>query len=121
MDLIEKIINKNDLIFAFLVVGVIVYVSFFISKKLTKNKIPGSAIAIFTGLVLAYFGGKKGISDLPMFTGMGLLGGAMLRDFSIVATAMGASFAEIKRAGLAGILSLFFGVILSFFVVALLM
>ena len=116
MDLIEKIINKNDLIFAFLVVGVIVYVSFFISKKLTKNKIPGSAIAIFTGLVLAYFGGKKGISDLPMFTGMGLLGGAMLRDFSIVATAMGASFAEIKRAGLAGILSLFFGVILSFFV-----
>lgn len=116
MDLIEKIITKNDLIFAFLVVGVIVYVSFWISKKLTKNKIPGSAIAIFTGLVLAYFGGKKGISDLPMFTGMGLLGGAMLRDFSIVATAMGASFTEIKRAGLAGILSLFFGVILSFFV-----
>jgi malonate transporter MadM subunit len=116
MDVIEKILNKNDLVFAFLFVGIIVYVSFWIAKKLTNNKIPGSAIAIFMGLVLAYFGDKKGIADLPMFTGMALLGGSMLRDFSIVATAMGASFTEIKRAGVAGIFSLFFGVILSFFV-----
>lgn len=116
MDVIEKIISKNDLVFAFLFVGIIVYVSFWIAKKLTNNKIPGSAIAIFIGLVLAYFGDKKGIADLPMFTGMALLGGSMLRDFSIVATAMGASFTEIKRAGVAGIFSLFFGVILSFFV-----
>ena len=107
MDVIEKIISKNDLVFAFLFVGIIVYVSFWIAKKLTNNKIPGSAIAIFIGLVLAYFGDKKGIADLPMFTGMALLGGSMLRDFSIVATAMGASFTEIKRAGVAGIFSTF--------------
>lgn len=116
MDLIEKIINKNNLIFAFFFVGLIVYVSFWLSKKLTNNKIPGSAIAIFVGLMLAYFGNKNGIADLPLFTGMALLGGSMLRDFSIVATAMGASFSEIKKAGLVGIFSLFVGVVLSFFV-----
>jgi malonate transporter MadM subunit len=116
MNLFDSVFAKNDLIFAFLVVGSIVFVSFWLAKHLTKNKIPGSAIAIFIGLVLAYFGEKKGIADLPMFTGMALLGGAMLRDFSIVATAMGASFSEIKSAGAVGVFSLFFGVFLSFFV-----
>jgi len=47
---------------------------------------------------------------------MGFLGGAMMRDFSIVATAMGAEINEIKRAGVIGVFSLFFGVFLSFFV-----
>jgi malonate transporter MadM subunit len=46
---------------------------------------------------------------------MAFLGGSMLRDFSIVATAMGAEISEIKKAGLVGIFSLFFGVVLSFF------
>jgi malonate transporter MadM subunit len=40
----------------------------------------------------------------------------MLRDFAIVATAFGANFSEIKKAGLNGVLSLFVGVILSFIV-----
>ena len=38
----------------------------------------------------------------------------MLRDFTIVSTAMGASFVVMKRAGFAGILSLFLGVVLTF-------
>ncbi|MFM6982593.1 MAG: malonate transporter subunit MadM [Chitinophagaceae bacterium] len=116
MNIIEKIADKNGLVVAFLLVGLITYLSFWFSKKLTGNKIPGSAIAITAGLILAYFGGKKGIADVPIFTGMALLGGSMMRDFSIVATAMGASFSEIKRTGLTGILSLFLGVVLSFFV-----
>lgn len=116
MNLIEKIADKNQLVLSFLVVGIIVYGSFWLSKKITRNKIPGSAIAITAGLILAYFGGKKGIADIPFFAGMAFLGGSMLRDFSIVATAMGASFTEIKRTGLVGILSLFIGVMLSFFV-----
>lgn len=116
MDIIEKILDKNSLIFAFLFVGLIIYCSFWMAKRFTGNKIPGSAIAITAGLVLAYFGNKKGIADIPLFDGMAFLGGSMLRDFSIVATAMGASFAEIKRSGPAGIASLFFGVIFSFFV-----
>jgi malonate transporter MadM subunit len=51
-----------------------------------------------------------------MFSGMALLGGSMLRDFSSVATAMGVSFSEIKRSGLVGIFSLFIGVTVSFLV-----
>ena len=116
MNIIEKLIEKNGLVFAFLVVGVIMYLSYLASKKLTNNKIPGAAIAISAGLVLAYFGGKKGIADIPLFSGMALLGGSMMRDFTIVATAMGASFSEIKKTGLVGVLSLVIGVVVTFFV-----
>jgi malonate transporter MadM subunit len=115
MEIIENLIDKNSLIFSFLVVGIIIGCSFWIAKKFTNDRIPGSAIAITAGLVLAYFGGKKGIADIPVFAGMSFLGGAMMRDFSIVATAMGAELKEIKRAGIIGVFSLFFGVFLSFF------
>ena len=44
----------------------------------------------------------------------------MLRDFSVVATAMGADLSKIKQAGWAGIVGLFSGVFFSFFVGVLL-
>ena len=114
MEVIEKLIDKNGLVFAFLLVGILIAVSYWLSKKVTNKKIPGAAIAITAALVFAYFGDEKGIADFPLFAGMALLGGSMLRDFAIVATAMGASFKEIKKAGLAGVLSLFIGVIFTF-------
>ena len=40
----------------------------------------------------------------------------MMRDFSIVSTAMGASLSEIKKTGWVGILSLFIGIAVAFFV-----
>ncbi len=115
MNVLRDIIIKNDFVFAFLFVGLLMYVSYWVSKRLTRNKIPGAAIAITTGLILAFFGGKKGIADVPIFSGMALLGGSMMRDFSVVATAMGANYSEIKKAGLAGILSLLIGVFVAFF------
>ncbi len=117
MQNIINILDKNGLIFAFLVVGVIMYLSFLIGKKVTNNKIPAAAIAISFGLFIAYFGkGEKGIASIPAFSGMALLGGSMLRDFSIVSTAMGASFSEIKKAGLAGVISIVLGIVIAFFV-----
>ncbi len=117
MQNIINILDKNGLIFAFLVVGVIMYLSFLIGKKVTNNKIPAAAIAISFGLFIAYFGkGEKGIAAIPAFSGMALLGGSMLRDFSIVSTAMGASFSEIKKAGLAGVISIVLGIVIAFFV-----
>ena len=116
MDEIIKVLDKNALIFAFLVVGFIIMVAFIISKKFTSHKMPGSAIAISAGLVIAYFGGKKGLASIPAFSGMALLGGSMLRDFSIVGTAMGASFTEIKKTGLIGLLCLVLGTVTAFFV-----
>ena len=115
IEIIEKLLVKNGLIFAFLFVGFILLFSFWISKTLTRKKIPGVAIAIIIGLFLAFFGGKKGIAEHPIFAGMALLGGSMLRDFSVVATAMGADLEKIKNAGLAGLISLFLGVFIAFF------
>lgn len=115
IDLIHAI-AKYDLIFAFLSVGIIMYVSYWISSNLTKGKIPGAAIAITAGLFLAYFGGEKGVADFPLFAGMSLLGGSMMRDFAIVSTAMGASIQEIRKAGWIGIASLVIGICFAFFV-----
>lgn len=120
MEYISTVLVKNGLVFAFLVTGLLMIGSDYLSRILTNKRIPGSAIAIFSGLVLAYVGGvltggNKGIADIKIFSGFDLMGGAMFRDFAIVSTAMGASFSIIKKTGLAGIISLLAGVILSFF------
>jgi malonate transporter MadM subunit len=115
IEIIEDVLIKNGLLFAFLFVGIIMAFSFWISRNLVHKKIPGVAIAIIIGLGLAFLGDKKGISDFPLFAGMALLGGSMLRDFSVVATAMGADLDKIKHAGLAGAVALLAGVFLSFF------
>lgn len=90
--------------------------SFWLSRTFTQKRIPGVAIAIIIGLALALLGDKKGIADIPIFAGMALLGGSMFRDFTVVATAMGADFNKIKHAGPAGIISLFTGILLAFIV-----
>ncbi|MEO0340426.1 MAG: malonate transporter subunit MadM, partial [Bacteroidota bacterium] len=115
LETITQVLTKNGLIFAFLVVGLIMLFSFWLSNTFTRKKIPAAAIAILIGLCLALFGGSKGIADLPLFAGMALLGGSMLRDFTVVATAMGADLDKIKDAGLAGTISLFVGIVVSFF------
>jgi len=116
MEIIEKVIAKNGLLFAFLFVGLLMLVSYWLSDKLTRKKIPGVALAILIALGLAALGGKKGIAEYPLFAGLALLGGSMLRDFAVVATAMGADLDKIKQAGVAGVVSLFAGVFLAFFI-----
>lgn len=121
MEYISNLLVKNGLIFAFLVTGIIMFLASVISEKIFNKKIPGSAIAIMAGLLIAYIGGKitggeKGIADVKIFSGFGILGGAMFRDFAIVATAMGANFKEIKKTGMVGIISLITGVVISFLV-----
>lgn len=124
MELIADILERNGLVFAFVVVGAMMMLSGFLSKKLTRGRLQGSAIAIILGLVLAYVGGvntggEAGLADIAIFSGLGLMGGAMLRDLAIVATAYGVDLQEIKKSGLAGGLSLLLGVIVSFIVGAL--
>jgi malonate transporter MadM subunit len=110
------LLDKNGLIFAFFIVALIMYISYFIGKKITNNKIPGAAIAISVGLMIAYFGGDKGLASIPAFSGIAILGGSMFRDFSIVSTALGASFSEIKKTGIIGLTSLVLGTVVAFFV-----
>lgn len=114
MNIVTDVISRYDLVFAFLFVGLLMSVSILLSRILFRGRIPGAAIAITIGLVLAWFGGRKGVADFPVMAGLSLLGGAMLRDFSIVSTAMGASLSEIRKSGASGIASLFLGIVTAF-------
>jgi malonate transporter MadM subunit len=118
---LADVLIKNSLITAFVFVGVLVWFSYLVSEKLTRGHIHGSAIAITLGLVLAYVGGvfkggSQGLADFTLFAGVGVLGGAMFRDFAIVATAFGADIEELKKAGVVGAASVVIGVVLSFVV-----
>src|SRR5699024_6058908 len=111
--------EKYDLITSFSIVGITIFIAYVLSNRLTNGRFNGSAIAIIIGLVLAYVGGistggEKGLADISVFAGIGLMGGGMFRDFAIIATAFGARFDEIKKAGLNGIIALFVGVLLSY-------
>lgn len=114
--MINDLLGKNGLVFAFLLVGIIMLFSYWTSEKLTRKLIPGAAIAILIGLGLALLGEKKGIADIPLFAGMAILGGSMFRDFAVVSTAIGADLNKIKSAGLAGVISLLAGVTAAFFI-----
>ncbi|GAA1113436.1 malonate transporter subunit MadM [Nesterenkonia jeotgali] len=121
MDIIADVLERNGLLFAFVVVGGLMMISGWLSKTLTRGRLQGSAIAIMLGLVLAYFGGiqtggESGLADIAIFSGLGLMGGAMLRDFAIVATAYGVDLQEIKKAGAAGVVALIAGIVVSFIV-----
>ncbi len=121
LDSLERVLAANGLITAFVFVGGLVWVSYVISAKLTRGHVHGSAIAIALGLVLAWVGGlttggSRGFSDIPVFAGVGVMGGAMFRDFAIVATAFGADIRALKRAGFIGAISIVVGVVLSFLV-----
>lgn len=121
MELLESVFTRNSLVVAFAAIGITVWFSYFLSDKLTKGRLHGSAVAITLGLVAAYVGGvmtggNRGIADVTLLSGIGIMGGGMMRDFAIVATAFGVNMSELKKAGLAGVLSIFAGVVVSFVV-----
>lgn len=124
LETLIAVLEKNALITAFVFVGIVVWISYALSDTFTKGHIHGSAVAIAIGLVLAYVGGvytggSEGIADFAVLTGVGVMGGAMFRDFAIVATAFGAHIDELKKAGTMGAASIVIGVVLSFVVGAL--
>ena len=124
LHMIEHVFVEQSLIAAFAVVGGLMLVSNVLGKRLTAGRVHGSAIAIVLGLGLAYVaglytGGQRGVADLPVLAGIGLMGGAMLRDFAIVATAFEVDVVEARRAGFLGVLALALGTVIPFVVGAL--
>jgi malonate transporter MadM subunit len=118
-EILERTLVSNGLLTAFALIGGVMGVSYWISEKFTRGRLHGSAIAVLGGLILAAVGGllaggRNGLADVPLSAGVGLLGGNMLRDFTIVATAYGASFADLRRSGLPVVLALFAGILASF-------
>ena len=121
MSSLSDFLSKGSIVTGFLFSGVIILVAEFISKKLTKGRLHPSAIAIFFGLIFAYIGGsltggEKGFADVTGFSGLGILGGAALRDFTIIASSYGASIEEVKKCGWACPISLVVGVVSAFFI-----
>jgi len=121
LQMFEHALLDNQLVTAFAVVGIIVWASNFLAHHLTGGRVHGSAIAVLAGLALAYWGGlltgkTKGLGDLPLFSGMALMGGAMMRDFCIVATASEVHVDEARKAGWLGVIALFLGTVLPFIV-----
>ena len=119
--MIAQVLQANALLVAFAVVGLTMGVASILSRVLTRGRVGGSAIAILIGLGLAFYGGvhtggTKGLADIPMLSGIGLMGGAMLRDFAIVATAFEVDVARARRAGAVGAWALVLGTLLPFLV-----
>ena len=124
MEEIITVLTKNALVTALAVTGLMMYVSHLLSKYLTKGKLQSSAFAITMGLVLAYFAGvytqgEKGISDIEIFGGFALLGGAMLRDLAIASTAFEVDVKEVKKAGKVGMIALTLGCVIPFLIGAM--
>ncbi len=124
LDMLAEVLIRNGLVTAFAFVALVVWLSYLVSSRLTGGRIHGSAIAILVGLGLAWWGGvvtggERGVADIPVLAGVGIMGGAMLRDLAIVATAFGVRFDEIRRAGIGAAISLLAGVLVSFVVGAM--
>ena len=118
-DALMKVLTQNGLITAFAVVGLISAIASLVSARLTGGRIHASAIAIVIGLAFAYLAGRggagsKGVADLPVLGGIGLMGGAMLRDYTIVATALEVDPRHLKDAGLLGSVALLLGTVVPF-------
>lgn len=121
MGRLESFAGANGLLIAFVFVGLVMALAYAVGRHLTRGRLHGSAIAIALGLVLAWAagvdtGGKNGVADYPLLAGVGVLGGAMFRDFAIVATAFGVRISDLRAAGWVGALSIPLGVVLSFVV-----
>ena len=117
----ETLFVKYALVWAFLIVGVIYLVSWYINKIIFRGKFNNFTIAMLIAMVLSLIAGSKtggthGLADIKIFSGLGLLGGSMLRDYAIVATAYGAKIEEIKKGGLMAVISLLIGVIGAFII-----
>ncbi len=121
MQTLLGVVAANGLITAFTLVGLTVWLSYWLSRVLSHGRIHGSAIAIILGLGAAWWAGKltggtRGVADISLLSGLGLMGGGMLRDFGIVSTAFGVQLGELKKSGVVGVISIFVGVLVSFIV-----
>lgn len=114
MNMIKEGLENNGLITAFAIIGIVMYIAYFLSDKLTKGRVHGSAIAIMFGLILAYIGGvntggEKGISDIQLFSGIGLMGGGCCEILPLLLLRSVPILAKSKKRESAGLRLCFLG------------
>ena len=120
-DILQHMVKGEALIIAFALVGALMLLASLLSRTITGGRIHASAFAIVLGLALAYAGGlishgHRGIADIVPFSGVVLLGGAMLRDFAVVSTAFEVDVGEAWRAGAIAFVAVAFGTAIPFVV-----
>lgn len=120
MDALISLMTSYGLIGAYILVAVVLWVGYGLAGLIGQKRM-GSAFAIIIALAVAFIGGKitggeKGISDIEAFGGIALLGGGMMRDYTIISTAFGVKIENLKKAGLAGVVSLLVGIVFSYVV-----
>ena len=137
MQIFAKMAAGYGLVGAFILVAVTTFIGYKLAEVIGQKRM-GSAFAILLALIIAYIGGtiankqmdagiitsaSKGITDVVYAVGSGdemkkygILGGGMMRDFAIISTAWGVDPKNLVKAGLAGVLSLLIGTVLSFII-----
>jgi malonate transporter MadM subunit len=121
LEIIQSTLTKYSLLTAFVIIGTTMWGSYVCADRFTRGRLHGSAIAILIGLIFAVIGGyvtggERGIGDIQVFSGIGWMGGAVLRDLAIVATAYGIRLEEIREGTLLGLASVLIGLFASFMV-----
>jgi len=121
MEVFNVLIGKSGLIWAFLIVAIALGLGMWINTKLIKKRLTPFMVAMLialvaSGIVGMVTGASKGFASIPIFAGLAVMGGSMLRDWCIVATAYGAKISELKKGGVTAGVALFIGVIWSFII-----
>lgn len=113
------LLDQYGLLTGFVIVSLLALFASWLSKRALKEKLQWSAIAMFIGLLLSLAGGliaggKRGLADIPAFSGLAFFGGTMFQEFSIVSLVAGVDIQMFKKYAPSCLLSLAAGLIVSF-------
>ena len=115
LDILAGVLIDNGLVTAFAFVGITVWLSYLVSDRLTRGRVHGSAIAILIGLVLAGVGGRRDRAARTAsptsrcWPGWASWAAPCSGTSPSSPRPSASSFAEIRSAGIAAIVSLLRG------------
>lgn len=141
MEIFAKMAASYGLVGSFILVTVVMLAGYALADLLHQKRM-GAAFSILLALVVAWVGGMishgqqaaygadliasvtHGVTDvrfltqsgsaLAIFGGLGILGGGMMRDYTIISTAWGVKGENIVKAGAAGFIALILGLLISY-------
>lgn len=113
------LLDQYGLLTGFVFVSLLALFSNWLTKRALHEKLQWSAIAMFIGLLLSFLGGwitggKKGLADLPAFSGLAFFGGTMFQELAIVSLVAGVDISLFKKYAPICLLSLAAGLVVSF-------
>lgn len=116
---LTSLLSQNGLLTGFVIVALLALLSNVLAKRLCKERLQWSALAMFIALLLSLVGGlitggRKGLADIAAFSGLSFFGGSMFQEFTIVSLVAGVDIQMFRKYAPACLLSLTIGLIISF-------